>query len=251
MARCVAIAGLGMLLIRWFTRSRADVSFMSSGREPREAVTQMSSALAFFVPRRLAALAGLLLVGAAIAVPAASTENPSADIVTMRLLALELLREEDYEGSIEMYRAITRRTPDDPRSHYDLAGALSFLRLYEEAIEPIETAIRLDPSDVRAHDMAALIFSSLRRYDEAFAETLIAAELGETTAMYSLSYMYEKGIGVTADQDQAVYWAEQAAEHGHLGAMVTLEEAYRTGRFGRPIDTKRADAWAKRLRDAE
>ena len=169
----------------------------------------------------------------------------------MRMLALELLRVEDYEGSIEMYRAITLRTPDDPRSYYELAGTLSFLRLYEEAIEPIQTAIRLDPNDVRKHEMAALIFSSLMRYDEAFAETLKAAELGETTAMFSLSSMYERGLGVPADQDRAVYWAEQAAEHGHLGAMATLEQAYRTGRFDRPIDTVRADEWAKRLRDSE
>ena len=169
----------------------------------------------------------------------------------MRILALELLQMEDYQGSIEMYRTITRRAPDDPKSHYDHAGTLAFLRLYDEAVDPIETAIRLDPNDVHAHEMAALIFSSLRRYDEAFAETLKSAELGETTAMYSLSNMYEQGLGVAADQDQAVYWAEQAAEHGHLGAMATLEQAYRTGRFDRPIDTKRADEWAKRLRDAQ
>ena len=203
------------------------------------------------IRRTAAALAGLLLVCLTSGLPAAGDASSPEDIATMRLLALELLRVEDYQGSIDLYRAVARETPDDPRSHYELAGTLAFLRLYEDAVEPIETAIRLAPDDVHAQDMAALIFWSLRRYDEAFAATLRSAELGESTAMFSLVDMYEQGIGVPADQDRAVYWAEQAADHGHLGAMATMEQAYRTGRFGRRIDPMVADAWAQRLRDAQ
>lgn len=154
-------------------------------------------------------------------------------------------------GSIEVYREIARLTPDDPKSHYDLAGTLSFLRLYEEAVEPIKMAVRLDPDNVRTQEMAALIFLSLRRYEEAFVAMRKTAQSGESTAMFSLVNMYENGLGVTADQDKAVYWAERAAEHGHLGAMVIMEEAFRTGRFGRQIDLRVAEEWAKRLRDAE
>lgn len=199
----------------------------------------------------VAGLAGLLLLCLPSGMPAAGAENSPGDIEAMRVLAFELLWLEDYERSIEVYREIARHTPDDPKSHYDLAGTLSFLRLYEEAVEPITTAIRLDPDNVRMHEMAAMIFLSLRRYQEAFAAMLNSAELGESTAMYSLVDMYEKGLGVTADQDQAMYWAERAAEHGHMGAMVIMEEAYRSGRFGRRIDPKLADEWAKRLRDAD
>lgn len=199
----------------------------------------------------LAVFAGLLLLCVSNASTAADTEGASYDIEIMRISALELLRIEDYPGSIEIYREITRLTPDDPESHYDLAGTLAFLRLYQDAVGPIESAVRLDPDNVRMQEMAALIYSSLRRYQEAFAATLKSAELGESTAMYSLAGMYEQGLGVKADQDRAVYWTKQAAEHGHLGAMATLEEAYRTGRFDRRIDPRRADQWAKRLRDAE
>ena len=78
-----------------------------------------------------------------------------------------------------------------------------------------------------------------------------SAELGEPTAMYSLVNMYEKGLGVAADQDKAIYWAERAAEQGHLGAMAIMEEAYRNGRFDRKKDAGLADQWAKRLREAE
>ena len=181
----------------------------------------------------------------------ASTDAPPKGLEAMRTLALELLRLQDYEGSIEVYREITRHTPNDPKSHYDLAGALSFIKLYDEAVEPMRAAIRLNPGDARAHEMAALIFLNLKRYDEAFEETLKSAELGEPTAMYSLVNMYEKGLGVEVDQDKAAYWAEQAAENGHLGAMAIMEEAYRTGRFARQKDPAMADHWAKRLREAE
>ena len=199
----------------------------------------------------VARLAGLLLLCISSGIRVEGAEIPTRDLEAMRALAFRLMWLEDYERSIEVYREIVRQTPNDPKSHYDLAGTLSFLRLYEEAVEPAETAIRLDPDNVRTQEMAAMIFLNLRRYEKAFAATLKCAELGEATAMYTLVNLYEKGLGVTADQDQAVYWAERAAEQGHLGAMAIMEEAYRTGRLGRPIDPRLADKWAKRLRNTE
>jgi TPR repeat protein len=199
----------------------------------------------------IASLAGLLLLCFSSGMPVEGAEIPTRDLEAMRALAFRLMWLEDYERSIEVYREIARQMPNDPKSHYDLAGTLSFLRLYEEAVEPAETAIRLDPDNVRTQEMAAMIYLNLRRYEKAFAATLKCAELGEATAMYTLVNLYEKGLGVTADQDQAVYWAERAAEQGHLGAMAIMEEAYRTGRLGRPIDPRLADKWAKRLRDTE
>jgi TPR repeat protein len=199
----------------------------------------------------IAGLGGLVLLFVSSGMHAEAAENTTQDVEAMRALAFKLMWVEDYERSIEVYREIARQTPDDPKSHYDLAGTLSFLRLYQEAVEPIEMAVRLDPENLRTQEMAAMIYLNLKRYDDAFAATRKCAELGESTAMYTLVNMYEKGLGVTADQDQAAYWAERAAERGHLGAMAIMEEAYRTGRFGRPIELKRADEWAKRLHDAE
>lgn len=181
---------------------------------------------------------------------AASSVEPKG-LESMRALALELLRLEDYDRSIAVYREIARQTPDDPKSHYDLAAALSFVQRYEEAAPPIRKAIRLEPDNLKAQEMASLIFLNLKWYAEAFEATLRAAELGEPTAMFSLVNMYEKGLGVAADPDRAVYWAVQAAEHGHLGAMALMEEAYRTGRFRRRVDENEAEVWARRLREAE
>jgi TPR repeat protein len=169
----------------------------------------------------------------------------------MRSLALELLRAQDYDRSIAVYREIVRHTPDDARSHYDLAAALSFVQRYGEAIPPIRAAIRLEPNDLKAQEMASLIFLKLRWYKQAFEATLSTAELGEPTAMFSLVNMYEIGLGVTADVEKARYWAIKAAEHGHLGAMALMEEACRNGRLGQRIDENMAKAWAERLREAE
>ena len=169
----------------------------------------------------------------------------------MRAVALELLRAQDYDRSIAVYTEIARQTPQDPRSHYDLAAALSFIQRYEDAVPPIETAIRLDPEALRVHELASLIYLNLRWYRQAFDATLKAAELGEPTAMFSLVNMYEKGLGVTADLDRAVFWAIKAAEGGHLGAMALMEEAYRSGRLGRRVDDVQANAWARRLSEAK
>lgn len=195
------------------------------------------------------------LLGAALLFSSGGAQAASATqakgLETMRALALELLRAEDYDRSIEVYREIVRQTPDDATSHYDLAAALSFIQLYEEAALPIRAAIRLEPDNLKAQEMASLIFLKLRWYQQAFQATLKAALLGEPTAMYSLVNMYETGMGVPADADQAVYWAIQAAEHGHLGAMALMENVYRDGRFGRGVDETKAEAWAQRLRDAQ
>lgn len=199
-------------------------------------------------------LIGLSLCGAIVFsdqdARAASATDP-ADLATMRALALELLRHQDYDRSIALYREIARQSPRDPESHYDLAAALSFVRRYEEAARPIGIAIRLAPEDLKAQEMAALIFLNLRWFEQAFQATLNAAKLGESTAMFSVVNMYEQGQGVEQDADEAVYWAVQAAERGHLGAMALMEEAYGSGRLGRTIDDEKARAWAKRLQEAK
>ncbi len=202
--------------------------------------------------RRLApALLGAIVLLASPGVAQSATATEPKGLETMRAVALQLLRIQDYERSIAVYREILKHTPDDSRSHYDLAAALSFIRRYEEAAPPIRTAIRLNPDDLKAQEMASLIFLNLRWYEEAFEATLNAARLGEPTAMFSLVNMYEKGIGVTANPDRALHWAVQAAEHGHLGAMALMEQVHRSGRLGQTVDNAAADAWKKRLRDAK
>ncbi len=202
-----------------------------------------------YLPVLLTLLVSAALLGASSAAGAESATEPKG-LATMRALALELLRVQDYDGSIEVYQEIAEKTPDDACSHYDLAAALSFVQRYEEAVPPIRAAIRIQPDDLKAQEMAALIYLKLKWYGQAFDATLKAAQLGEPTAMFSLVNMYERGLGVDADMDEAVYWAIKAAEHGHLGAMALMEDAYRSGRLGRQVDDAQADAWAGRLREA-
>lgn len=203
-----------------------------------------------YLPILFALVLGVALFSRGSDSRAASSAEPKG-LEAMRALALELLRAEDYARSIEVYEEIVRQTPDDARSHYDLAAALSFVQRYEESVAPIRNAIRIDPENVKAQEMASLIFLKLRWYAQAFEATLKAAELGEPTAMYSLVNMYEKGMGVAVDVNKAVDWATRAAEHGHLGAMALMENVYREGRLGRRIDDEKAEAWANRLREAK
>jgi TPR repeat protein len=207
-----------------------------------------------FEARRLPSALLVFMLGLAMLISGgdagAATASEPRDLTAMRALALELLRVEEYDRSIAVYGEIVKQTPDDARSHYDLAAALSFVQRYEEAAPPIGEAIRLEPDNLRAQEMASLIFLQLRWYERAFEATLKAAELGGPTAMYSLVNMYEVGLGVSADPNKAVYWAIKAAEHGHLGAMALMENAYRNGRLGRRVDEEEAEKWAKRLREA-
>jgi len=205
------------------------------------------------------AVAGCVLLAAATAAfPAVASEEGAAaqsasavrqpaGLEEMRALARELVERADFERSIEVYREIARLTPEDPRSHFELASTLAFLRLYAQAVEPIEAAIRLAPDYLEAYRVAEIIYERLERFDEAVAVTLEAARLGDITAMYQLTYYYDEGIGVPADERKVLEWMERAASNGHVKAMTMMEEIYRDGLLGEPVDADRAARWARRV----
>jgi TPR repeat protein len=56
-----------------------------------------------------------------------------------------------------------------------------------------------------------------------------AAEQGEAEAQYYLGRLYEKGQGVTEDNQQAVQWYRKAAEQGHAQAQLQLGGMYQRG----------------------
>ena len=179
----------------------------------------------------------------------AGTPPPGLD--TMRTLAADLLAAGRYDDAIAAYREIVEHTPRDPRSHRELASALAFLRRWPEAVRPLEAARKLDPENREVLAIAAIVYAQLGRVDDAYTVTRASAELGDTTAMYELAGMYERGSGVARDLDAAVRWIERAAWRGYLGAMRELERIYREGRHGRDPDPARADLWAARRRDAQ
>jgi tetratricopeptide (TPR) repeat protein len=69
-----------------------------------------------------------------------------------------------------------------------------------------------------------------------------AAGLGDPPAMTDIGYMYESGAGVPRDYAQAVLWYEKAANGGEINAILDLARLYEQGE-GVPQDYSRARAW--------
>ena len=53
---------------------------------------------------------------------------------------------------------------------------------------------------------------------------------GDAEVQFILGGMYENGIGVRQDKDEAVKWYQKAVEQGHVDAQYKLGDMYRSGR---------------------
>ena len=82
------------------------------------------------------------------------------------------------------------------------------------------------------------------RGDYATALKLLAplAREGDPAAQSSIAFMYQNGLGVPLDQNQAATWFHEAAEHGYAPAMVNLGAMYDAG-IGVPQDNVEAHKW--------
>jgi len=60
-------------------------------------------------------------------------------------------------------------------------------------------------------------------YAVAFKEFKTAAEKGDARAQYSLAVMYNDGIGVKKNPDEAMIWFRKAAAQGHPLAKEILK----------------------------
>ncbi|MEC7786519.1 MAG: tetratricopeptide repeat protein [Nitrospinota bacterium] len=69
-----------------------------------------------------------------------------------------------------------------------------------------------------------------------------AAEQGLAKAQYNLGLMYGKGKGVEKDYSQAIKWMTLAADQGNGKAQTNLGWMYETGK-GVPRDTQKALSW--------
>jgi uncharacterized protein len=76
----------------------------------------------------------------------------------------------------------------------------------------------------------------------AFKEFRAAAEKGEADCQFNLALMYEKGIGVTKDEKEAVVWYRKSAEQGNSNAQFNLGVLYENGR-GCAVDFAKANHW--------
>ena len=96
-------------------------------------------------------LGAILLAAAGFTSPVRAAEVDPAELSKMRDFARQLVITERYEDAIAAYITIAEETPQDPRSHYDVAGVMVFPRMYAEELPRlgIETTL-VDPTDVAA-----------------------------------------------------------------------------------------------------
>lgn len=86
-----------------------------------------------------------------------------------------------------------------------------------------------------------LTFSSMA---SDFNETLQAAKSGDDSAQVNIGVMYENGLGVHQDYQEAINWYLQAAQLGNVDAKLYLGAMYENGK-GVSQDYKQAVKWIR------
>ncbi len=79
----------------------------------------------------------------------------------------------------------------------------------------------------------------------AVKEFRVAAEEGHADSQFNLGLMYEKGIGVSKDEKEAVVWYLKAALQGNVYAQYNLAVLYENGR-GTNVDFAQAHRWYRK-----
>lgn len=173
------------------------------------------------------------------------------DLALRRHFAALLLGNRWDDDAVMQLMEIAKRTPADPKAHFDLAAALATLNRFSEAAEPIERALALGADDLPTLQLAAIAFRARKDWRGLVEVDLKSAEKGDRLAMYELVELYADGLGVAADPKAALRWLMRAAEAGHIGAMDRLAEIYRDGLLGEAKDAAKAARWQKRADEAD
>ncbi len=79
----------------------------------------------------------------------------------------------------------------------------------------------------------------------AYQEFLAAARAGHADSQFNVALMYERGIGVEKNEQEAVVWYGKAAAQGSAAAQFNLGVLYENGR-GTAVDFARANAWYRK-----
>lgn len=112
--------------------------------------------------------------------PAARARQGAADPQFER--GVELYRKGDAGGAAREFRAVVKRTPDDPRAWAYLGRALIQSGDYKEARKALDSALRLNPDSAPAHSHLALLDMLSGREREAEPEAAKALALDNSLA---------------------------------------------------------------------
>jgi len=62
----------------------------------------------------------------------------------------------------------------------------------------------------------------MRRHKRAFRLFLLGARAGDSAAQLNLGYFYDRGIGVNADVEKAIYWYRRAYRRGNPSGAANI-----------------------------
>ena len=79
----------------------------------------------------------------------------------------------------------------------------------------------------------------------AYKEFFACAQKGDADCQFNVALMYEKGIGVTKDEKEAVVWYRKSADQGSSNAQFNLGVLYEKGR-GSAVDFAQANQWYRK-----
>ena len=128
---------------------------------------------------------------------------------------------------------------------------------YQAAVDWYERAIELD--HLESMKSLALMYATGRGvkedrekagrlYKKLLPKLRAAASEGDISAMRTLAYMLENGLGVPQRQSAAIGWYQQAAKSGDVASMRSLSSIYDLGVYV-PRDVNEAIRWLEQAAD--
>ncbi len=97
----------------------------------------------------------------------------------------------------------------------------------------------------QAHFDAGIAAYAANNLPLAYKEFLAAAKEGHADSQFNVALMYEQGIGVGKDENEAVAWYAKSAAQGNSAAQFNLGVLYENGR-GTAIDYAKANEWYRK-----
>jgi TPR repeat protein len=99
--------------------------------------------------------------------------------------------------------------------------------------------------DENAHFQAGVAAYQANDLPRAYKEFLAAAKEGHADSQFNVAVMYERGIGIGKDEQEAFVWYGKAAAQGNAAAQFNLGVLYENG-HGTKIDFGKANEWYRK-----
>jgi len=100
-------------------------------------------------------------------------------------------------------------------------------------------------ADENAHFQAGIAAYQANDLPLAYKKFLAAAKEGHADSQFNVAVMYEQGIGIGKDEQEAFVWYGKAASQGNAAAQFNLGVLYENGR-GTKIDFEKANEWYRK-----